>query len=490
MQELLNQVEKEVKKRNFGEDKIAEILSSNKDHLTRRIIAGYASVDVVDREGQRIPVAALNNAAPEFMEQLFYRNLNVFHCLAPETQIRTTQGFKRISEVHIGDLVYTHTGKSQKVLKVITHENDGPALKITLENGEVIRVTSEHPILTKRGWVKAGELKSNDVLLKLESRAKEYHNAIRGKSLAEILGKDGAARRVNKISHPKSRYTLTKKHNSQTRKCRTWSEVYGHAKPNYGGCAGENNPMFGRKGCLSPIYREKNGNWKDGASFKPYSLEFNEELKEIIRKSSAYKCSKCGISQEVLSEKLIVHHIDEDKMNSSLNNLVAVCRHCHAAIHNKTRFALHNGTCIKSIEHIWYSGFVYNLEVDVDHTYAGKGIIYHNSDVTLGRILPKWTNPDTGETVFTHVDDKGWFVVAEIRDDLEIADKAWKEVLKGNIRSFSIAGSSKEKLQKRENGAEYEQVNALEIYEVTLCEVPVNQLSKFEVLWNPERVTI
>jgi len=121
--------------------------------------------------------------------------------------------------------------------------------------------------------------------------------------------------------------------------------------------------------------------------------------------------------------------------------------------------------------------------------FARPAMVFH-SDIQVGRVIPKWTNPETGETLETKVDDLGWYTLVEIRDDLEIANKTWEEVLKGNIRSFSIAGSSKDKLQKQEHGVGYEQVNELEIYETTLCETPVNQDSKFNVLWQPNRVQI
>lgn len=115
--------------------------------------------------------------------------------------------------------------------------------------------------------------------------------------------------------------------------------------------------------------------------------------------------------------------------------------------------------------------------------------VFH-SDIQVGRILPKWTNPETGETIKTHIDDKGWYTVVEIRDDIEIANKVWEEILAGRIRSFSIAGSSKDKSPSWEGGIQHTAINDLEIYESTLCEEPVNQLSKFEVLWDPNKVTI
>lgn len=115
--------------------------------------------------------------------------------------------------------------------------------------------------------------------------------------------------------------------------------------------------------------------------------------------------------------------------------------------------------------------------------------VFH-SDVTVGRVLPKWTSPKTGEIVTTHVDDTGWYIVAEVRDDVEIADKVWEEIERGNIRSFSIAGSSKAKHEGYENGKFLTKITKLDIYEVTLCEEPVNPMSKFDFFYNPREVSL
>ena len=81
-------------------------------------------------------------------------------------------------------------------------------------------------------------------------------------------------------------------------------------------------------------------------------------------------------------------------------------------------------------------------------------------------------------------------MVVEIRDDVEIADKVWAEIQKGNLRSFSIAGSSKAKKEMYESGRGWEEVMKLEIYECTICEVPVNQLSQFDVLYDPNKIKV
>lgn len=94
--------------------------------------------------------------------------------------------------------------------------------------------------------------------------------------------------------------------------------------------------------------------------------------------------------------------------------------------------------------------------------------VFH-SDVTVGKVLPAWTDPDTGKVYKTEVDDTGWKVCCELRNDIEIADKVWDEILKGTIRSFSIAGSSKSKRDVYEQGQSFTSIDELDIAEITLC---------------------
>ena len=74
---------------------------------------------------------------------------------------------------------------------------------------------------------------------------------------------------------------------------------------------------------------KNNSNWKNGKSFEVYPKVFNNKLRELIRKRDNYVCQECGIHQNLLKEKLCVHHIDYNKKNNHPNNLIALCRHHH-----------------------------------------------------------------------------------------------------------------------------------------------------------------
>jgi len=89
----------------------------------------------------------------------------------------------------------------------------------------------------------------------------------------------------------------------------------------------ETNIKIGKK---PPIrFGDKNNMWKGGISFEPYGLEFNEDLKDVIRNRDRRKCQLCEKTELENKEKLSIHHIDYDKQNNNPNNLISLCRKCH-----------------------------------------------------------------------------------------------------------------------------------------------------------------
>lgn len=85
---------------------------------------------------------------------------------------------------------------------------------------------------------------------------------------------------------------------------------------------GQNNPMFGRSGPTSPT-------WKGGLSFEPYNSDFNHSFKCMIRGKYNFSCVECGIPRKKLKQQLHCHHIDYDKKNNTINNVIPLCNQCH-----------------------------------------------------------------------------------------------------------------------------------------------------------------
>lgn len=73
---------------------------------------------------------------------------------------------------------------------------------------------------------------------------------------------------------------------------------------------------------------EKSHFWKGGKSFEVYPIDWTKTLRKSIRERDKYTCQLC--SEQQTDEAFIVHHIDYNKLNCSPDNLITLCRKCHA----------------------------------------------------------------------------------------------------------------------------------------------------------------
>jgi len=69
---------------------------------------------------------------------------------------------------------------------------------------------------------------------------------------------------------------------------------------------------------------ERHPAWNGGSSFLPYSPEFGKRIKKYIKMRDGYACQICG-----KGNRLSVHHIDYDKLNTDEYNLISLCQSCH-----------------------------------------------------------------------------------------------------------------------------------------------------------------
>lgn len=83
------------------------------------------------------------------------------------------------------------------------------------------------------------------------------------------------------------------------------------------------------------IYGE---NWREIEISNLYPSEFDEELKELIRKRDNYECQICRVPQRECEQKLSIHHINYDKKNCSSENLISLCTDCHIKTNSNRDF--------------------------------------------------------------------------------------------------------------------------------------------------------
>ena len=64
--------------------------------------------------------------------------------------------------------------------------------------------------------------------------------------------------------------------------------------------------------------------------------KWNEKLREQVRLRDHNRCQECFYHQDELfykngkSRKLAIHHIDYDKKNCNIDNLISLCAACHS----------------------------------------------------------------------------------------------------------------------------------------------------------------
>jgi hypothetical protein len=71
--------------------------------------------------------------------------------------------------------------------------------------------------------------------------------------------------------------------------------------------------------------KENHPNWMGGISNGEYGPGFNKSLKQFIKEDYKYTCQICKIETQILD----IHHIDYNKSNNDISNLIPLCKKCH-----------------------------------------------------------------------------------------------------------------------------------------------------------------
>jgi len=111
-----------------------------------------------------------------------------------------------------------------------------------------------------------------------------------------------------------------------------------------------------------------------------------------------------------------------------------------------------------------------------------RNVMSNHSNVQVGDVIEKYRDKN-GNLHKTQVDDVGFYVVIKLRDDIEKAKEIQRGIRKGTLRSFSIGGQALSKRQKTsEELGQYNEIDKLELHEVTICEKGINPEAKFDIL--------
>jgi len=109
-------------------------------------------------------------------------------CFPPGTRIRMADGTNRkIEDVRLLDSVVTAEGRTGTVVRTMVRQHGPTILKLNLWGHSHLRLTDEHPVLTKRGYVKAGELRIGDWVACQPEEARAWRR-VRGIEQEEYSG--------------------------------------------------------------------------------------------------------------------------------------------------------------------------------------------------------------------------------------------------------------------------------------------------------------
>ncbi len=103
-----------------------------------------------------------------FIQPTRWCGLNCRGCCPAGTLISTPSGQVPIEQIQVGDKVYAYNNSSEQLEEALVgntyHRHSDEVFEIQI-GSEVLVVTGEHPVMTRRGWVEAKDLTEDDEVL-------------------------------------------------------------------------------------------------------------------------------------------------------------------------------------------------------------------------------------------------------------------------------------------------------------------------------------
>jgi C1A family cysteine protease len=356
-------------------------------------------------------------------------------CCLPGTSILTEDGYKNIEDVTTEDKVLTHKGQYKKVLNVMSRDISENVIRLKNRTGLDLVVTKEHPIFTKKysyqtkltqtehtgfldkniNCVEADKLeKGNLIYIPINKDELIYSNIKYEKEFFELLGMyigDGnIALRYSKngnIKSAKLRFSLGKNYPDLIEKCTNLLKKYsknGIGIDNFknninlvcydtklaleiGNICGFakkkkipkellNAPLYLQKEFIKGWYETDGCDTKNGICISSVEKSLIEGMQLILRRLSLiYNTTKSpnkeytirgrsGISKGCYSVFLT---------NFCINTFTQK-RSNHKSIYTDNYLIFKNKDKIEE----FYSGMVFNIEVEEDNSYTANNIAVHN----------------------------------------------------------------------------------------------------------------
>lgn len=325
-------------------------------------------------------------------------------CFPSGTKITTPDGFKNIEDIKVGDSVVAFNEKNQrfavkKVISLFKKEKPKQMVSLTFAGHHAIKCTENHPFYTKRGWVRADKLTTNDEVLLYENNENEMYGLRKRNDRNRVLEnlkifKDGSGilfKRMCKKIHVKNFFGNNGKDEQKIR-----LRSYERKKPN-------------------EICRNTRKGFKNSENLKSQTTlsRWKRKTPTFTGKNTFGKIEKLGICQPVLCKnrslprsistvlqnrcwKFLVENWNRSRRDFSQNHIKADARQEKRRISAWIR--VENIEIQERRNHGKHrSSYVYNIGVDDFHTYIANKIVVHNCHHQLstnkwGRALQLFSN--------------------------------------------------------------------------------------------------
>jgi len=106
-----------------------------------------------------------------------------------------------------------------------------------------------------------------------------------------------------------------------------------------------------------------------------------------------------------------------------------------------------------------------------------------HSNIPLAKVVFESVTDNKNKLHQSGVDERGLYIVAQVRDDVTIADDIWEKIQRGEFRGYSIGGRNlNPQPPECKAGVCTSEITDFELYEVGIVDQPANKVSLFNVL--------
>lgn len=346
----------------LGTDSLVMHASGNKGDI---VIDAYGKVErrqIIEPSGFWQYIKDINN--PHIFPSFWLHRTvtgRAASCLHADVLIDTYEGKKRIADVIVGDLVWTHMGRWKPVvntyIKPVQEMFDS-----ALSNGEVLRSTAQHRLFTDQGsWVMLGDVSIKETSL-------QPANPPKGSSPLSLdaINNAGGSSRSGGISSYSNR--------------------------NFGG-----SHTFGGTGKVEGVevfgvktWGQEPNAWEDASELEG-GLRGRSRLsdsgcstEEALRSQSSDGGNARDSSGTITSESVCSSYRRESEEQRARQS----CAHEQAgSCSNTSTIPVHTGGILVTRIDACGCYPVYDIEVEDDHSYSACGVFHHNSEPN-GQNLP------------------------------------------------------------------------------------------------------